>query len=444
MSDEGERQPPERPDYKVYRSGGGEGERREPPKRKREKRDETEAKEPAPKEPQKPREPKERPKAAEPPKSERPAGEKPEYKVYRSRPGALDRLRKPDLAGLRRAGGGGLRERLPSFRGGERRWLWWVLIAIGGWLLISFLAFAISAQIQKGDLSDEAKDALAGGPDVLAGQNILILGGDQRGKQVGSEEPGAEGASPRADTIMVLHAALTSFRKLSIPRDTIAEVPGFGAERINGAFSLTGFRNGDAALMIRTVEDFLGIDINHIIIVDFDGFVDFIDSLGGVSIDLKKKVCGEVSGGKENGGVTIKLKAGEHTLQSQKALALSRLRKNECDPSEDDRDRAERQQLLLNGIKGRLTSPTRAPINFIKGPWIGWAAPKAFISDMGGLTLPQVAIAAFFGGSSDTNVLKPSGPSSGGGLVVDQSECERAVEKLTGGPPDEAPTCSPG
>ena len=60
---------------------------------------------------------------------------------------------------------------------------------------------------------------------------------------------------------------------------------------------------------------------------------------------------------------------------------------------------------VLDAIKGRLTSVTRFPYNFIKGPFIGWDAPKAFISDMGGFTLPQVAIAAIIGGSGETNVL---------------------------------------
>lgn len=398
---------------------------------------------------------------------QRPKG-RPDYKVYRSRPKLGDRLRKPDIAALReerqrksgkpgpggmrtyrsRGGAGGLMDRIRSRGdGGERRgrpWWQWVLIGAGIWVLISFIAFAISAQIQKGKLSDEAKSALAGGPDLLAGQNILILGGDQRGEQVGSNEPGADAsAPPRADSIMVLHAGLTSFRKLSIPRDTQAEIPGFGAEKINSAFSITGKQKGDAALMVKTVSGFLGIDINHLVIIDFDGFVDFIDTLGGVKVDLPHKVCGQVSGGKANGGVTLHLSKGEHTLESQKALALARLRENECAPGETDLERAQRQQLILNGIKGRLTDPLRFPINFIKGPWIGWTAPKALISDMGGFTLPQVAVAAVFGGNSRTSVLKPTGVSSGGNLTVPKSECVRAVEKLTGGAPDHDPECSP-
>jgi LCP family protein required for cell wall assembly len=412
---------PDKPEYTVYGSKGGRAGRKQ--------------KAPAPKQPEKPVPP------------GRPS--RPEYKVYRSRPSLRDRFRKPDLAGLKRPTPG-LRSKLPSF-GGDRHWLRWVLIAVFGWLLISFVAFAISAQVQKGKLDDSAKDALAGGPDVLAGQNILILGGDRRGENQENAQGSESQGPPRADTIMVLHAGLTSFRKLSIPRDTYASIPDCGEQRINASLACnTNSPDGNPASTIRTVSDFLGIDINHLVIIDFDGFADFINTLGGIEVKIKSKVCGDVDGGKKQGGVSIQLKAGEHTLEGDKALALARIRKNECQPSEDDTDRAARQQVLLNGIKGRLTSITRLPYNFIKGPWIGWNAPKAFISDMGGFTLPQVAIAAIFGGAGSTNVLgrEPDGtlhvsPGPAGSLVIPQGECERAVEDLTGGEPDRKPECSP-
>jgi LCP family protein required for cell wall assembly len=428
MSPQGEDRPPERPEeperpekpeYTVYGKGGSSGERREAPKR-----------------------------AGKDDK-----GEKPTYRVYRSRPSLLDRFRKPGLSGLRGVSEGGLRERLSKLGGaGGRRWLRWVLIAIAAWIVISFVTFAISAQIQKGKLDDAAKEALAGGPDLLAGQNILILGGDRRGSTQ-RNAAGTEGQGPpRADSIIVLHGSLTSFRKLSIPRDTYAAIPDCGSQKINASFACnTNSPKGNAASTINTVEDFLGIDINHIIIVDFDGFADFIDTLGGVTIDVPRKgrgkgpvVCGDVDGGKAQGGVSLKLTPGDHTLEGDKALAFARLRHNTCDPSEDDRDRAERQQLVLNGVKARLTSPLRLPINFIKGPFIGWDAPRAFVSDMGGLTLPQLAIAAIFGGSGDTNVLEPSAPGPGGSLFISEGECNRAVETLTGGAPERDPACSPG
>jgi LCP family protein required for cell wall assembly len=445
MSPQGDDRPPKRsggsgsggkpdksgkPDYTVYGRGGRSGQKRKAPARKE---------------------------AA----GKKPSGgrERPPYRVYRSRPSLRDRISKPSIESIRKGGdGGGIRGRFGRLFGGRRPWLRWILIFAVGWLLLSFITFAISAQIQKGKLSQSAKDALAGGPDVLVGQNILILGGDRRGKTQHNAS-GTEGQGPpRADTIMVLHASLTSFRKLSIPRDSYAAIPNCGEQKINASLACnTNSTNGNPAETIKTVENFLGIDINHIVIIDFDGFADFINTLGGVKIDIPDTngkedgavVCGDVDGGKKQGGVSLKLPPGEITLEGDKALAFARIRHNACDPSEDDRDRAARQQLVLNGIKDRLTSVTRFPYNFIKGPFIGWDAPRAFISDMGGFTLPQVAIAAILGGSGKTNVLGGSGNRSeattgpGGSLVYPDSVCLDAVKDLTGGDPPHDPACSP-
>ncbi len=411
----------DRPEYTIYGRPGQEGQKRPAPKRGKQ--------------------------------AKSGGGERPPYRVYRSRPSLRDRIRKPSLSSLRGSGGrGGFRDRFSRITGGKRPWLRWILIFAAGWLLLSFIAFAISAQIQKGKLPNSAKEALDGGPDVLIGQNILILGGDRRGKTHGNAS-GSEGQGPpRADTIMVLHASLTSFKKLSIPRDTYAAIPDCGSQKINASLACnTQSTNGNPASTIRTVENLLGIDINHIVIVDFDGFADFINTLGGVEIDVPgdpekgAAVCGDVDGGKSQGGVSLKIPPGEITLEGDKALAFARLRKNECDPSEDDRDRAARQQLVLDAIKGRLTSITRFPYNFIKGPWIGWNAPKAFISDMGGFTLPQVAIAAILGGSGGSNVLgeKSASPGPAGSLFIPQGDCEDAIRELTGDDPPHDAECSP-
>jgi LCP family protein required for cell wall assembly len=420
---EGKRGSGEKPEYTIYGRSGGSGEKRPQPEQRK-------------------------------PSDKR---EKPPYRVYRSRPSLRDRFRKPSLESIRRGGdGGGIRGWFSRLTGGRRPWLRWILIAAAAWLLLSFITFAISAQIQKGKLPDSAKDALEGGPDVLAGQNILILGGDRRG-QTQRNASGVEAQGPpRADTIIVLHGSLTSFRRLSIPRDSYAEIPNCGVQKINASLACnTNSTNGNPAETIKTVENFLGIDINHIVIVDFDGFADFINTLGGVTIDIPDTngpkddsavVCGDVDGGKSQGGVSLKLPAGETTLEGDKALAFARLRQNECDPGEDDRDRAKRQQIVLDAIKGRLTSITRFPYNFLKGPWIGWNAPKAFISDMGGFTLPQVAMAAILGGSGKTNVLGADGgasPGPAGSLVYSDSTCEEAVQELVGGDPPRDPACSP-
>ena len=62
---------------------------------------------------------------------------------------------------------------------------------------------------------------------------------------------------------------------------------------------------------------------------------------------------------------------------------------------------------MINGVKDRLTDPLRLPYNFIKGPIIGWEAPKAFVSDMGFFTMPQLVLSAAIGGSgSDRRALR--------------------------------------
>ncbi len=116
----------------------------------------------------------------------------PEYKVYRSRKGRLSGLRSPDLSGLRertpRAPKWWRRDKgeKPERTGPPRRWtakrvLKWVGIAALGWILLSFLAFAVSAQLQSFKLSGEAKDALHGNPFLLpSAQTILVLGTDAR------------------------------------------------------------------------------------------------------------------------------------------------------------------------------------------------------------------------------------------------------------------------
>ena len=86
---------------------------------------------------------------------------------------------------------------------------------------------------------------------------------------------------------------------------------------------------------------------------------------------------------------------------------------------------------MINGIKGRLTDPLRLPYNFIKGPIIGWDAPKAFVSDMGFLTMPQLVLAAVIGGKRPPtcSAAVPSGlrPGPGGSIEIPESVRRRAA-----------------
>jgi LCP family protein required for cell wall assembly len=236
---------------------------------------------------------------------------------------------------------------------------------------------------------------------------------------------------------MLIRAGGGAFRKLSIPRDTLANIPGQSENKINSAYAV-----GGAKLTVKTVEDFLGINVDQVAIVDFDGFRKFIDSIGGVTVNLPTDVCSSVSGGAFN----LKLSKGEHTLDGFQAITLARTRENTCASSAfqgGDLVRAQFQQLILDGIRDRLTSPWRLPYNFIKGPFIAWNAPKAMVSSMGAWTMPQLVFAAAIGGGGGTDVLKPASSTAAGNLVIPQSECLRAVKQFLGSSPPHSPTCSP-
>jgi len=369
------------------------------------------------------------------------------YNVYRS---------KPKLFG-RRDDGAGLDERqreetprgwdegppdapprrrrrlpFPRRRPGRRRigpWrvLRWVLTGVVAWLAISLVLFLISAQIQSSQVSSAADAELGGAGYPLTTPNtILVLGSDARTK--GSKEPGAQkiGQASRSDSILLLRIGDGHNATLSIPRDTVVDIPGHGQNKINAAYAI-----GGPALAIRTVESYLGIQVNHLIEVNFENFPQLIDALGGVTY-RGGCVVSRINGGFKNGGYTLRLKAGEQEIDGKQALALARTRTNECNPKESDLTRARRQQKILGSIKDKVSSVE----TFIRLPWVSWAAPKAVRSDMSGPTLLGVVGAELSAGTAKPQVLKPSGtltlPDGGAGLTVDDATKQRAVDRFLG------------
>ena len=285
--------------------------------------------------------------------------DKPEYKVYRSRRGFRDMLAGPrdQVAQLREAARRRARrdpddERQPRERRVSDRPLWkrilkWAAIAVCAWLVLSFVLFMISAQVTDG-VSDETEQALSSGGSLVTGSTILVLGSDQRPE--GSLEPGAAGLPARADSIMLMHVGVGSVRKLSVLRDTPVEIPGHGSQKINAAYAF-----GGAPLMIKTVESYLGngLEVNHIIEVSFDDFPDFIDALGGIDVTLDNCIHSNSFGGKR-----VRLSKGEHHLSGDEALAFARVRENVCNAAEDDRARAARQQQVMSAIRDQILSPS--------------------------------------------------------------------------------------
>ncbi|HLL86761.1 MAG TPA: LCP family protein [Thermoleophilaceae bacterium] len=343
---------------------------------------------------------------------------RPEYKVYRSRRGPFVRLRGlGGLEGLRRSRGRDPGPRLPRERPPWRKVLKWVAIVAAAWIALAIVLFFVSAQLEQNKgVPRSAQRRLQGHSSFLTGSTVLVIGSDRR-PSTSTEEK----SPPRADSMMLLRASLGQVRRVSILRDSYAEIPGYGAQKINSAYAI-----GGTGLLIRTVEGFFGgdVQVNHVIRLSFDGFPKLIDALGGIRITLKRCVRSQKFNGRR-----VNLSKGTHHLDGQEALRFARVRQNFCDPSEDDRDRAARQQMVLSAIRSRLFSPGA----FVRAPWIGWRVPQTISTDLAGPGLSALAFDVVTGGSGRTRVLEPAGFGPGGSVLVSEEERAAAVRYLRGG-----------
>jgi LCP family protein required for cell wall assembly len=380
----------------------------------------------------------------------------PRYTRYRARPRLFggreaaqdggEQPRKAGPGGSERERGRGRRGRAPRGEvalsphdGRARRFAnWWrrltvkraVLGLIGlifAWLLLSLVLFLISSHFERTAPPSNVASVLDPAGYPLASANtILVLGSDRRPK--GSKEPGADTSGPsRSDSIMLMRVGGGHSARLSIPRDTVLEIPGHGLQKINAAYAF-----GGPALSISVIKRYLAIPINHIVEVNFEDFPQLIDAMGGVDY-TGDCIVSRVDGGFRNGGFTLRLTKGTHHLDGKQALALARTRENLCRPNETDLQREEHQQALFTDMKSRLTSPS----SFFRLPLIAWNAPPAIISDMSGPTLLGLFGSLAFSGTPPTRVLKPEGtetlPDGELGLRVSEAERRAAVAQFLRG-----------
>lgn len=171
--------------------------------------------------------------------------------------------------------------------------------------------------------------------------NILVLGVDNPG-----------GGGHRSDTIMVLHInpAKKSASVISIPRDTIAVIPERGLDKINHAFAY-----GGVDLSRRTVEGLLHISIPYYITVNLAGIQSLIDEIGGVQVNVEKRMYYVDYAG----DLYIDLKPGLQKLNGKQAMGYLRFRR-----SDSDFARIGRQQSFLSAIGGELMKKE----NVLKSP----------------------------------------------------------------------------
>lgn len=304
-----------------------------------------------------------------------------------------------------------------------------IVLAVVGWLALSFVLFLISSGQQPALPTAAQAELTSGGNMLTSADTVLILGIDQRPRTgPGSKEPGADYsvAGSNSDTIMLWRVGGGVSRRLSIPRDTIANIPGHGLAKINAGFAI-----GGPALAIQTIKQFTGLQINHVIIVNLGAFPPFIDAIGGIDITTGK-VCSNISGGVKNGGFTLDLNPGVHHLSGIEALTYARTRENPCDPTDSDLTRVLHQQQILNAISAKLLSPS----TFMRLPWASWQAPKVLQTDMSGVTLMSLFAASEMGGTPPPTRLSTSSyvsPTLGDAQQASPAAVKAAVATLLNG-----------
>ncbi|HAQ55226.1 MAG TPA: transcriptional regulator [Anaerovibrio sp.] len=170
---------------------------------------------------------------------------------------------------------------------------------------------------------------------------VMIMGVDEREGDVG-----------RSDTLMI--ATLDPKKKkaalLSIPRDTRVKIRGHGFDKINAAYAYGGH-----ALTQDTVEDLIGVHMEHHILINIKSFKKIIDAIGGVDINVEKRMYYE-DVWDDDGGLLIDLQPGLQHMDGDTAITYVRYR-----DEEGDIGRIRRQQKFMQAVMDKITSPSIIP-----------------------------------------------------------------------------------
>jgi LCP family protein required for cell wall assembly len=232
------------------------------------------------------------------------------------------------------------------------------------WSVLGYLAFRSGIKHANARLDPLAARALSPQKGLMLSNpsNILVLGAD-----VGGTRRGTQG---RSDSIVLIRTDPDHHKiaLLFIPRDLRVDIPRHGAEKINAAYAF-----GGPTLAVKTVERVTGLEINHVVVVDFSTFDKVVDALGGVTVDVPHKIlsnkfeCPRRTQAECDRWPGWRFRAGKQTMNGRRALIYSRIRENKLNPNESDFTRGERQQAVIEAIADKAVSFK----TFLKAPFIG-------------------------------------------------------------------------
>jgi polyisoprenyl-teichoic acid--peptidoglycan teichoic acid transferase len=272
-----------------------------------------------------------------------------------------------------------------------RRWRRRILLVLGVivlvflvWVVLGYLAFRSGIKDANERLDPRAERALTPQDGMILSNpsNILVLGADVGGPT----RPGDQG---RSDSMVLIRTDPDNHKMamLFIPRDLRVDIPRHGPQKINAAYAF-----GGSTLAIETVEQVTGLDVNHVIVVDFGTFGEVIDALGGVTLDVPRKIlsnkfeCPKSSEAECARWPGWRFDAGEQTMSGRRALIYSRIRENQLNPNESDFTRGERQQAVIEAMLDEAVSFK----TFLKAPFVGDDLVSPLATDLSAFEVLQL------------------------------------------------------
>jgi LCP family protein required for cell wall assembly len=310
-----------------------------------------------------------------------------------------------------------------------------VVWAVTGYLSVRSGVDAANKRVQPGTRAALAKqDGL-----LLSNPTTILLLGTDTGPTKG------RAGLRHSDSIMLVRTDPSHHRLayLSIPRDLYVPVHGVGQAKINAAYQA-----GGAPLAIRTIREYTGLKINHIVIVDFSRFEELIDAEGGIDIDVPKPILSnrfdcpyDAKGCATWDG--WRFSKGKQHMDGHRALIYSRIRENRLDPSETDFTRGARQQAVMNAATAKLASPGI----LLRLPFKGDSMMKPLTTDLTAAQLMQLGWVKFRASGGNTLYCRLGGdPSSAGGqsVIIPSEDNRNALSMWQGDSAPQRPTSSYG
>jgi LCP family protein required for cell wall assembly len=309
-----------------------------------------------------------------------------------------------------------------------------VLVLIIVWAVASWFAFSSGVSDANKRLDPNAKLALASQNGLLLSHSttILMLGTD-------NAQVGGRTGDRHSDSILLLRTDPSHHRLyyLSIPRDIEVPIPGSSTQKINAAFQI-----GGPALAIRTVRQFTGIPVNHVMVVNFADFKNLIDAIGGIEVNVPKPIrsnrfdCPYSTQARCEKWQGWRFRKGTQHMSGQRALIYSRIRENMLDPAETDVTRGARQQDVMNAVAHKFTSLSV----LTRMPFSGSSFAKPLTTDLSTGQLVQLGWVKFRSSDSGSVHCRLGGDLGGGGTGSPSEDNPATIAMFLGKSAPQPPT----